>query len=205
MNADLVAQLQDLGSRLDVDDAALADRVVAALDGQPRGLRRRATRRRLLIAAAVVAVVAVGGAVAVPSSRQTLARWFGLDGVNVVVDPALPSVSPPPVFDMPGPGESKVMVIDGRQILVSAVAGSMSRPMISKTIANDNQLHEVDVRGQLGLWIAGEAHQVMYESAGEIRIERAAANTLLWNDGSTLYRVEGFDDVEDAVAFAERR
>ena len=60
------------------------------------------------------------------------------------------------------------------------------------------------MNGQPGLWISGGAHEVLYESlVGGIVVERVAGNTLLWQHDGVLSRVEGFDDLSQALAFAE--
>ena len=111
-----------------------------------------------------------------------------------------PSAEP---FTVPGPGESELVMVHGREVLLSAIDGRLFEAGITKTVQSSEQISEVRVGDHPGLWIAGEPHQVVYESPdGEVVVTRAASNTLLWQDGQVLYRVEGFDDLADALEFA---
>ena len=94
--------------------------------------------------------------------------------------------------------------MNGTQILVSTLIGRLGETLISKSVASSDHVAEVEVNGQPGLWISGGAHEVMYESpVGRIVVERVAGNTLLWQHDGVLSRVEGFDDLSQALAFAE--
>ena len=76
--------------------------------------------------------------------------------------------------------------------------------LITKTVGSTDQIRQVEVMGRPGLWITGDAHQVRYLSPeGDVVVDRVAADTLLWQDGAVLFRVEGFDDLADALAFVE--
>jgi hypothetical protein len=155
-----------------------------------------------VVVAAAVLVVLVGVAL-IPDSRRAVARWFGLDGVTVEVDPNVTGTAAPVSIDLPGPGESRVVDVGGRQILVSTVSGTLSPRMITKSVQSSNQVEEVDVDGAPGLWIAGPPHEIGYESPpGQPVFERMAGNTLLWQRGDVITRVEGFADLEAALAFA---
>ena len=196
---DLTERLRALGDALDFDDADLAESVLGRIDTEPR------SRARLwLVVAAAVLVVLVGVAL-IPDSRRAVARWFGLDGVTVEVDPNVTGTAAPVSFDLPGPGESRVVDVDGRQILVSTVSGTLSPRMITKSVQSSNQVEEVDVDGAPGLWIAGPSHEIGYESPpGQPVFERMAGNTLMWQRGDVITRVEGFADLEAALAFARQ-
>ena len=53
------------------------------------------------------------------------------------------------------------------------------------------------------MWIDGAPHEVFYRDGdGEVVFERFAGNTLLWQEGDVLYRVEGFPTLADALAYA---
>jgi hypothetical protein len=156
-----------------------------------------------LVAAAVLLAVLMGVAL-VPDSRRAVARWFGLDGVTVEVDPTVTGTVAPVSIDLPGPGQSRVVDVDGRQILVSSVSGTLSPRMITKSVQSSEQVHEVDVHGAPGLWIEGPPHEIGYESpVGQPVFERMAGNTLIWQRGDVITRVEGFADLDAALAFAE--
>jgi hypothetical protein len=196
---DLTERLRALGDALDFDDADLAESVLDRIDTEPRR-----TTRPWLVAAAAVLVILIGVAL-IPDSRRAVARWFGLDSVAVKVDPEVTGTAAPVSFDLPGPGESRVVEVDGRQILVSTVSGTLSQRMITKSVQSSTQIHEVDVDGAPGLWIAGPPHEIGYESpTGDPVFERMAGNTLLWQRGEVLTRVEGFADLDAALAFARQ-
>jgi hypothetical protein len=196
---DLTEQLRALGDALEFDDADLAESVLGRIDTEPRSR----VRPWLLVAAA--ALVILIGVALIPDSRRAVARWFGLDGVTVEVDPAVRGTVAPVSPDLPGPGESRVVDVDGRQILVSTVEGTLSPRMITKSVQSSNQVQVVDVDGAPGLWIAGPSHEIGYESPpGETVFERMAGNTSLWQRGDVLTRVEGFDDLGAALAFARQ-
>lgn len=144
-DTDLIERLQALGDALVFDDAELAASVLGRIDAP----RQRGTRRWLLVAAAVVLVVLAAVAV-IPDSRRAVARWFGLEGVTVEVDPSVTGTVAPISFDLPGPGESRVVEVDGRQILVSTVDGTLSPRMITKSVQSTTQVEEVDVDGAPG-------------------------------------------------------
>jgi hypothetical protein len=95
------------------------------------------------------------------------------------------------------------VTVDGRAVLVSAIDGRLFEEGITKTVQSSDQVIEVRVGDHPGLWIGGEPHQVAYESPdGGVMLTRVASNTLLWQDGSVLYRVEGFEDLAGALEFA---
>lgn len=203
---ELIGRLDRLGD--DIDRALVAER--AGLDGEfvddvlaAIGYAPTQRRSNWLIAAAIVMTVAVLGALAVPDSRRAVARWFGLDGLGVTIDPSL---SRPPAVGLPddlGPGEHRVVVVDGRDILVTVVRGALDERLITKTVGSSDQIRQVTVNGAPGLWIADAPHEVLYDVPGsDVVVERVAANTLLWNDGEMLYRVEGFDLLDDALDLA---
>lgn len=196
--ADLTERLRALGDALEFDDDELAESVLDRIAGRPR----QRTRLWLIVAAAVLLILV--GVALIPDSRRAVARWFGLDGVTVEVDPGLSATPPAPVsFDLPGPGQSRVVDVDGREILVSTISGTLTPRMIIKSVQSPSQVHQVDVDGAPGLWIDGLAHEIGYESPpGHVVFERMAGNTLLWQRGDVLTRVEGFDDVDAALAFA---
>jgi hypothetical protein len=198
-HGDLVERLERLGDALEFGDADLADEVVAEI----RGRRRSVRSRRWLVAACVLLLVGAA-AMGYPDSRRAVARWFGFDSLRVQVDPALSVPVPEEPFGVPGPGETLVLEVDGRPITVSAVDGRLNSALIVKTVGSSDQIAEVTVQGRAGLWISGEPHEVMYESSdGSVVVERVARDTLLWQDGDVLRRVEGFAELSDALAFAE--
>lgn len=198
----LEARLADLAGALNVDSVGLVDSIVVRID--QLSVERRA-HRRLQMVAALLLIVATAIALH-PDSRRVVARWFGLDLVRIERDADLELSPAPETFELPGPGESEIIDLDGRQVLMSAIAGRIDGPMLQKTLGSSTSIVEVDVGGHLGLWISGAPHELAYESSdGVIMVERIAGNTLLWEVDEVLYRLEGFDNLEDALNFAGTR
>lgn len=198
---DLEARLTDLGDLLDVDDAGLVESILTRLDRSTSWDDRRVHRRLQLVAVFVLVVTAA--VVVHPDSRGVVARWFGLDQVRIErrLDLELPDT--PATFDLPGPGDSRIVEVGDREILVSTIDGRLAEPLLRKMLGSNTSIVEADVAGHPGLWIDGAPHEVMYETSdGDVAIDRVAGNTLLWQVGDVLYRVEGFGDVDHAIAFA---
>lgn len=198
---ELIQQLAALGDeidrRIDIGDS-LAATVLEDLRSDPAGR----SRNPWLVAASITIAVAVG-VLLVPDSRRAVARWFGIDGVKIEIEPDITRGPPTDVRAEVGPGSSAVVVVEGREILVSAIEASFDENLLTKTVSGSGDLIEVDVDGARGLWIGSASHDVLYEVAeSEIVVERVAGRTLLWNDGGVLYRVEGFDRLDDALEFA---
>ena len=197
-DSDLVERLELLGDDLDFDDVDLASAVLLEV----RERRSRVRARRWLVAAGVLMVV--GAAAGYPDSRQAVARWFGFDSLSVEVDPELSVPAAEGLFEAPGPGETIVVDVGGRAITVSTVSGRLNTAVVVKTVGSADQIEEVTVQGRDGLWISEAPHQVGYESLdGSIVVERVAQNTLVWQSGDVLVRVEGFVELSDALAFVE--
>jgi hypothetical protein len=198
---DLSERLRDLGDALDFDDAGLADSVLGRITTEPA----RSSKARLWLAAAAAALLVLVGVAVMPDSRHAVARWFGLEGVTVEVDPEVTGGAGPVSSDLPGPGQSRVVEVEGKDILVSTISGTLSPRMITKSVQSSDQVQEVDVDGAPGLWFAGPAHEIGYESpTGQPVFERMAGNTLVWQRGDVITRVEGFDDLEQALTFARQ-
>lgn len=198
----LEARLADLAGALNVDSVGLADSIEVRIN--QLSVERRA-HRRLQMVAAFLLIVATAIALH-PDSRRVVARWFGLDLVRIERDADLRLSPAPETFDLPGPGESEIIYFGGRQVLMSAIAGRINGPVLQKTLGSNTSIVEVDVGGHLGLWISGAPHELAYESSdGVFAVERIARNTLLWEVDGVLYRLEGFDNLEDALNFAGTR
>ena len=201
---DLESRLAALGDALVLDDGDLVDDVLARLDGPPAA--RPTGSRPLRLAAAIVLVLALV-AVAIPDARRTVAEWLGLDGVRVERRPDLvidQTVPPPSEAAAAAPGESRVMTVEGRSVIVSTIDGTLDDGLLTKTVGASTTVTEVEVGGSRGLWIAGEPHEVVYVAGdGEVVVERVAADTLLWQHGDLIHRVEGFDQLAEAVDFAD--
>ena len=195
---DLIDRLERFGDSLDFPDSDVSSDVLRRISTR----RQSRVQRRWLIAAAVVLSWPEWWCIRILGTL--LARWFGFERLVVEVDPDLPVRAPRTGFDAPGPGESRVVVVEGREILVSAVSGTWSDGLLTKSIGASDQIEEVDVDGLRGLWISGAPHEVLYAADNdEVVVDRVSANTLVWQDSDVLYRVEGFANLDDALAFIE--
>ena len=184
---DLEHDLARLGDRLVLDDAGLVDDVMARI-AAPVPAEPGVPSRWLVAAAVAFAVVAA--ALVVPSSREVIADWFGLDGVRIEQQPDL-SVPADAVDDLPA------------GITVDRFDGSLDDALVTKVLGDGSDIQRVDVGGRPGLWIDGEPHELVIRDVdGETVIRRFAGNTLLWQDGETIRRVEGFPSLDEALAFA---
>lgn len=184
---DLERDLTALGDRLAVDDAGLVDDVMARLAAP---VARPAPTSRWLVAAAVTTLV-LAAALAVPSSRHAIADWFGLDGVRIEQQPdrSVPAgtIGEPPAG-----------------IVVDSFAGALDAEVITKVLGAGTGIRRVDVGGRPGLWIDGAPHELVLRGPdGEWTSRRVAGNTLLWQDGDTIHRVEGAPSLADALAVAQ--
>lgn len=181
---------------LDIDGLDVTGDVLARLDSRDAG----GGRSWLRVAAVAVVLVAVAVAL-IPGSRRTVAGWLGLDAVRVERLPGLDVPDGPSTFELPGPGETTTMEIDGQTILVSTLDGSLDDVSLVKTVGFDTEVDEIRVNGERGLWISGSTHLVAYDHATGRNVA-VAGNTLLWEDGDVLHRVEGFATLADARRLA---
>lgn len=202
-------RLRSLGAQLDLDADPhhMVTEVLARVadDGEAGSNRvgAQVARPWLRVAAGLV-VLAAAVAVAVPSSRRTVADWFGLDGVDVERRPDVSVPLEAPAIDdtTSTPGTGGVVDVDGVPILVSEIDGRLDEAVISKTVGNATDVVAVNVGADLGLWIAGRPHELAVFRDGELLFERLAANTLVWQDGPVIRRLEGFDDLDRALEYA---
>ncbi len=80
------------------------------------------------------------------------------------------------------------------ETLLTVFRASLDDGFIEKMAGPDSPVVPVGVEGRRGIWIAGAPHFFMYVlPSGEGREEtaRLAGNTLLWEDGDRLLRLEG--------------
>ena len=256
---DLLAELGDeLDEELGTSHDDLAARVLARLDDDGPFAAPSSTRmpRWLLAAAAVVLVLAL--VVAVPGTRRTVARWFGVGSVRIepAPTPTMPTTSTPttntpttntptttvtrstvpepldlgpavtaqeavaatglplPSATMLGeptswhlPGGPQIVArhdVDGRTVLVAALAGTSDADLFAKRVGPD-AIEHVAIDGTPAVWVHGEPHWFGYIGRdGQFAEEplRLASDTLLWERAGVTYRVEGAVDLGEALEIA---
>ncbi len=215
------ARLVALGEALEFPRLdSLVDDVLTDLDDAPSHAHRR---RPLLVAAAVLVVVATVAFV-VPDSRETIAGWFGFDGLRVErveVAPTLvtaPAPTTPPIADVgtevtsaaarvgvtplvaPALGDPVAVEtpLDGYvavrydEASLVVLPGTVEPELFTKLIGSDVQIRTVEVAGAPAYWITGDPHVLMYvDESGAVREARPAADTLVWQRGADIVRLEG--------------
>ena len=191
----LAERLADL--HLTVDDLDVVDGVLDRLAGRPP----RPHRMRWRVAAAVLLVLAVSVA-AIPGSRRTVAGWMGLDSVRVERLPVLDLPEGLDAADLPRPGATTVLHIGDRTVLVSTIEARLDDVPIVKQVGAGTTVEEVDVDGHRGLWIAGADHVITFDT-DEVPTVAIAGNTLLWESGDVLYRIEGLPELDAAIELAD--
>ncbi|WP_049563268.1 hypothetical protein [Nonomuraea sp. SBT364] len=226
---DLEAELRALGASLDVP-APPADQVAAAVRGRLQdehsGARAPGKRaRRWKIVVAVVLAVAAATA-ATPQGREAVVAVLRLAGVELRLGSTAPA---PVVTPATPPGErtmapddvrtgyptalgtpERVTVNDGGRVVsmfwpggirFDRIDGAMY-PYFFKTLGPPFP-EQVEVDGVTGWWVSGE-HPLGYltrDGGAEIPL-RQAASTLVWQSGTTGYRLEGTGSVARAVELA---
>lgn len=208
-----------------VDTDTLADDVLSAIRAAPHP--RRPWRIALAAAAAVLLVALV--VVAIPDSRGAVARWLGLERleVRVVDEPATSSRDLGPLFTLDGaaarvgvtpyvvptlgdpvavhaPGGHYVAVRyddGGTPVLVATLPGRL----FHKEVAAGSQVEPLTVRGVEGMWVTGEPHELVYaDPRGDVVQTRAASDTLVWQEGDMIVRIEGDITRERALELASQ-
>ena len=186
-------------------------------------------QRRLVLALAIVLVVAVVAGLAVSPARTAILRFFGIGAVQVELVDRLPAVEPdvplalgreielseapfrilrPELLGEPDAVYASGNVVtllygspDRVRLLVTEIGYSALSPEVAKKlVVGTTAARFVEVAGSPGfaLWIEGEPHVVDLPGAPA----RLAGNTLIWvRDGRTL-RLEGAEELDDALAIA---
>jgi hypothetical protein len=181
----LDARLVAMGEALEFPHTgSLADDVVAALE-QPVVEEHR--WRRPLLAVAAVALLVLAVTLAIPDSRRAVARWFGFDGYRIerVVDFPDVDAGPAPI----GP-------------LITR--GDLTTDAFFKLTRIGTEVRDVEVNGHAGFWISGGEHLFFtYDRNGRRQEQRLSGNTLVWQDGDEIVRIEGVDlTLEKALQIA---
>jgi hypothetical protein len=209
---DLELELRDLSAHLDVPPTpplfgAVLSRVT-----------RRRRRRRLLAVAVACVVAALAVALAVPSSRASILRFFQLRGATVALVDRLPpltsrrSLGQPIALDQAG---FRLLLPDGRRpervyagdggywlrypgLLLFEFDSGDGPEVIKKATLGRAHVAYVRVRGEPGIWIGGR--HALYLPGGP---PVAAGHALLWQHGPVTLRLEAAVGREQALAIAQ--
>jgi len=91
--------------------------------------------------------------------------------------------------------------LTGVSVLVTEARGAVNETFFQKILGPDAIVESVSVRGHAGYWISGHPHAFAFTDANGNFYEdtlRLATNTLIFEDGGTIVRIEG--DVTKAQA-----
>ena len=93
--------------------------------------------------------------------------------------------------------------VTGAGALVSVLPAHIEDGFFQKTLG-DSTVQSVDVGGAVGYWIEGTPHQLLFEFGNEVLPDtlRLATNTLLWQRGDYVYRLEADITLETALRIA---
>jgi hypothetical protein len=223
-------RLVALGASMQFPDAeSLVADVLAGLDDTETAPGRR---RVLIVAAAAVVITVVALAVIPDSRRaiarwlgfdglriervvrlpdtapaaertattMSLAEAAAAVGVEPLVSPML---GEPVAIDAPGRRYVAVHYVDGAaDVLVATLPGDLEEVGFTKLVASGARVDEVAVDGARAYWVTGGAHVFMYEAGGEVREARLADDTLVWQRGDVIVRVEGEITLRRALEIA---
>jgi len=95
--------------------------------------------------------------------------------------------------------------VTGAGALVSVMPAHIERGFFDKTLGSTSTVRSASVDGNVGYWIEGSPHQLMFFFGDQIQPDtlRLATNTLLWQRGEYVYRIEADVDLETATRIAE--
>jgi hypothetical protein len=187
-------------------------------------------RRRRWPVAVAIALAAIAVAFAVPQSRASILHFFDIGRVHVRVVDTLPPAQERPLSaglgrrvtlqearaDVPGlllPATATVPALylahgnvlslvfarAGKPLLLSELVGG-GGVYLKKLAAGSTRIEGVRVGDAQGLWLSGSPHVFFTPQ----RSSRLAGNVLLWESGSTTYRLEGRKlGKSEAIAIAE--
>jgi hypothetical protein len=82
----------------------------------------------------------------------------------------------------------------GVSVLITEARGAVNKNFFGKMLGPDTTLEELQVNGHPGFWIAGNPHVFYFtDTNGQFRDEtmRLATNTLIFDNGDTVVRIEG--------------
>jgi hypothetical protein len=230
VTGDLERRLAELATAIEVPPAPDPAAVLSRLPER----RRRPARptRRVAALAAAVALLAAGTALAVPSSRTTILRAFGLEGVRIEQTPTQEPIPPSTAaklglgariplarvrraagftaLETPRANAAYLAhdLPDGRITLVAGRAlifefrGTVG-PLLLKLIGPQTQHRLVRVNGGPGVYLSGAPHELLFLTAnGAFRTVRIAGDVLVWQQGPRTLRIEGLHTLPQALALA---
>src|SRR5258708_3932023 len=93
----------------------------------------------------------------------------------------------------------------GASVLITEARGAVDKNVFGKMLGPDTTLQEVTVNGHPGYWIAGKPHVFYFtDTSGQFRNEtlRLATNTLIFDNGGTVVRIEGDLTMAQALEIA---
>jgi hypothetical protein len=82
----------------------------------------------------------------------------------------------------------------GVSVLVTEARGAVNEQFFQKVLGTGVKIEPVSVDGHSGFWISGQPHDIVFTDAdGNPYFEtlRLASNTLIFDDGGTVVRIEG--------------
>ena len=93
----------------------------------------------------------------------------------------------------------------GAGALVSVMPAHIDEGFFQKTLGSTSTVRHADVDGNVGYWIEGSPHQLLFDFGDQIQPDtlRLATNTLLWQRGDYVYRIEAYVDLETAIRIAK--
>ncbi len=165
---------------------------------------------------------------AVPGSRRTVARWLGFDELRieriefvpptVTVAPAgltldeaaaragvrpliAPELGDPISIEAP---LGRYVIVQYDEAAVATLPGTLDEGSFGKLLDAGAEVTTLDVAGVPAYWITGGPHFFLYvDDEGQMQEARPSADTLVWQRGDTIIRVEGDITLERATEIAE--
>lgn len=93
----------------------------------------------------------------------------------------------------------------GAGAIVSVMPAHIESGFFQKTLGEGTTVRGTDVDGAVGYWIEGSPHQLLFDFDGDVQQDtlRLATNTLLWQRGDHVYRLEADVDFDTALRIAK--
>ncbi|HEV3001070.1 MAG TPA: hypothetical protein VGW75_10070 [Solirubrobacteraceae bacterium] len=185
-------------------EAGAPEDAASRRSAQPPARRPLARRpRRLAVAVALALLVPAAGALAVPSVRDDVLDWLGLQGAEVRRAPALPSARPPGDGDLGrpvsldeaarlagfrpalpaalGPPEevrfdesSGFVTLVYDGLVVAQARGALTHELVRKIVTTRTEVRAVRVGGAPGVFLDGAPHAYLYVAPdGTVQEDRA--------------------------------